>query len=73
MAISIRLTDEDTVLIKKYAQLHNVSVSDLFREAVMEKIEEEYDLSLFEKAMEDFASDNTTYTLAEVEKILGLE
>ena len=39
----------------------------------MEKIEEEYDLSLFEKAMEDFASDNTTYTLAEVEKILGLE
>lgn len=73
MAISIRLTEEDTALIKKYAQLHNVSISDLFREAVMEKIEEEYDLSLFEKAMEDFESDNTTYTLEEVEKALGIE
>ena len=44
MAISLRLSNEDTLLIKQYAALHNISISDLFRQAVMEKIEDEYDL-----------------------------
>ena len=72
MAISLRLTDEDTLLIKNYAALHNISISDLFRQAVMEKIENEYDLAAYNKAMEEYQKDSTTYTLDEVEKELGL-
>jgi len=72
MAISLRLSDEETLLIKNYAALHNISLSDLFRQAVMEKIEDEYDLSSFNKAMEEYQKDQTTYTLDEVEKELGL-
>ena len=72
MAISLRLSDEDTALIKQYAALHNISLSDLFRQAVMEKIEDEYDLNAYEKAMAEYRADPTVYTLDEVEKELGL-
>lgn len=71
MAISLRLNDEDTRLIKSYAALHNISLSELFRQAVMEKIEDEYDLQCYERAMKEYASDKTTYTLEEVERELG--
>ena len=72
MAISLRLSNEDTLLIKKYASLLNISISDLFRQAVMEKIEDEYDLQCYEKAMQDYISDSETFTLEEVEKELAL-
>ena len=72
MTISLRLTDEDTILIKNYAALHNISLSELFRKAVIEKIEDEYDLAAYNKAMEEYQKDSTTYTLDEVEKELGL-
>ena len=38
MAISLRLNEQETLLIKNYAALHNVSVSELVRQAVLEKI-----------------------------------
>lgn len=72
MAISLRLNNEDTILIKKYAELHNISLSDLFRQAVFEKIEDDYDLQCYEKAMKDFKKDPVTYSIDEVEKELGL-
>ena len=34
MAISLRLTQEDTMLIKKYAEINNMSVSDLIRQSI---------------------------------------
>jgi len=72
MAISLRLTEEDAALVKNYAAMHNISLSDLFRQAVMEKIEDEYDLKAYEKAMAEYKADPVTYTLDEVEKELGL-
>ena len=72
MAISLRLSEEDKMIIKTYAEMHNISVSDLIRQAVMEKIEDEYDLNAYNKAMAFYLSDPTTYSLDEVEKELGL-
>ncbi len=73
MAISLRLNEEDTMLIKNYAALHNISISDLFRQAVMEKIEDEYDLQCYKKALQDYKANPKTYTLDEVERELGLQ
>ncbi len=73
MAISVRLSDADDKLIKQYAMLHNISVSELFRQAVMERIENEYDLSAYNVAMEEFKKDPVTYSLDEVERELGLK
>ncbi len=72
MTISVRLTDEDTKLIKAYADMNNISLSDLIRNAVLEKIENEYDLKCYEKAIAEYKKNPKTYTLEEVKKELGL-
>ncbi len=72
MTISLRLSDEDTLLIKKYAELNRISVSDLIRQTVMERIEMEYDLEMFDKAMEEYKNNPVTYSLNDVERELGL-
>ncbi len=73
MTISLRLSDEDTLLIKKYAELNRLSVSDLIRQTVMERIETEYDLEMFDKAMAEYKRNPVTYSLDAVEKELGLQ
>lgn len=73
MTISVRLNDEDTELIKAYADINNISLSDLIRNAVLEKIENEYDLDCYKKAISEFKKNPKTYTLNEVKKELGLE
>lgn len=72
MTVSLRLNDDDAKLIKDYAALHNMSLSELIRQAVIEKIEDEYDLSAYNRAMEEFKKDSITYSLDEVKKELGL-
>lgn len=72
MTFSLRLSDEDSILIKKYAAVHNLTVSELVRQSVMERIENEYDLDAFRKAMEEYRDNPQTYSLEEMERELGL-
>lgn len=72
MTISLRLSDEDSMLIKKYAELNRMSVSDLIRQSVLARIEDEYDLEMFDRALAAYKEDPTTYSLDEMEKELGL-
>ena len=72
MTISVRLSDKDMELIKTYAKINNISLSDLIRNAVMEKIEDEYDLEYYKKAIEEYKDNPKTYTLDEVKEELGL-
>lgn len=72
MTISLRLSDEDTKLIKDYAKINNVSISDLIRQAVIEKIEDEIDLDAYNKAIKSFKKNPKTYSLDEIEKEFGL-
>ncbi len=72
MTISVRLNDKDTELIKAYADMNNISLSDLIRNAVLEKIEDEYDLECYKKAIEEYNKEPKTYTMDEVKKELGL-
>lgn len=73
MTISLRLNEQDTKLIKSYAQLKGISVSELIRQSVLERIETEYDLKAYELAMIEFNEDPTTYSLDQVEKELGFQ
>ncbi len=50
--ISLRLSDKEDKLIRKYAELHDMDLSSFIRETVLAKIEDEYDLSLFNKVWE---------------------
>ena len=72
MTISVRLNKEEEKLVKAYAKMYNMSISDLIRNAIMEKIEDEYDLECYYKAKKEFDENPKTYTLEEVKKELGL-
>ena len=72
MTISFRLSEQDALLIKKYAEINGLSISELVRQAVLEKIENEFDVKAYKDAMNQLKEDNTTYSLSEVEKKLGL-
>lgn len=54
MAISIRLTEKEEKLFKDYARLNGITISDLVRNSVMAKIEDEYDLAIAEEAYEEY-------------------
>ncbi|MBQ4650713.1 MAG: CopG family transcriptional regulator [Firmicutes bacterium] len=70
MTISLRMSEKDTTLIKQYAQLQNLSVSEFIRQTVMEKIEEELDIKAYNEAMEEYKKNPVTYTLEEVKREL---
>ncbi len=72
MTISLRLNETDTMLFKNYAKMHGITMSELVRSSVIERIEDEYDLKAYEKAMAEYKANPITYTLDEVEKELGL-
>ena len=44
MAFSIRLTEQEKKIVDSYARLHSISLGEAFKQALFEKIEEEYDL-----------------------------
>lgn len=73
MTISLRLNESDTALFKKYAELNGMTISELVRQSVLERIEDEYDLKAYEKAMVEYKANPVTYSLDEVERELGLQ
>ena len=72
MTISLRLSDADSAMIRKYAEINGMSVSDVIRQSVLERIEEEFDVKAYEDAMAEFRANPVTYSLEEMEKELGL-
>lgn len=66
---SLRVDDRDSKLIRDYAKLKNTSVSDLMRNAIIEKIEDEIDLENFDRVL---ANMDQTHSLEDVKKELGL-
>ncbi len=73
MMISLRLNDEDGALFKQYAEMKGVTLSELIRQSVLERLEDEYDLKTYEEAMAAYRKNPVTYSLSEVEKELGLQ
>ena len=53
MTMTLRISDEDSRLIKDFAKLHGISASEFMRRAALEKIEDELDIRAAEKAYAD--------------------
>ena len=60
MPISLRLKEAEEAYIRNFAKLKGVTVSDLVRQTVLERIEDEYDLQAYEEAMAEFEKDPVT-------------
>lgn len=54
MSFSIRLTQEEKALAESYAKLHAISLSEAFKSALFEKIEDEYDVSVANDAYDEY-------------------
>ena len=86
MSFSIRLTDAEKSLAQAYADMHSISLSEAFKRALFEKIEDEYDAKIaeFEKiedeydakiaeeAYAEYLQDPETVSHEDAGKILGL-
>ncbi|MBQ2679654.1 MAG: antitoxin [Firmicutes bacterium] len=73
MAFSIRLTDRERKLAESYAKIHGISMGEAFKNALFEKIEDEYDLKViaaYEKDKENGTLETTTFE--ELVEELGL-
>ena len=72
MSFSIRLNEDEEKLFKSYANFHGCSLSEAFKTALLEKIEDEYDIALAEQAHYEYLKDNETISHEDFMKELGL-
>lgn len=73
MAFSIRLTEQEKMIADSYAKLHSLSLGEAFKQALFEKIEEEYDIAVAEEAhMEYVDSGRKSRPISELWKELDL-
>ena len=72
MTMTLRISDEDSRLIKDFAKLHGISASEFMRCAALEKIEDELDVRAAEKAYAEYLADPVTYSHEEMGRLLGL-
>ena len=57
MSFSIRLTTEEKNLAESYARIHAISLGEAFKQALFEKIEDEYDLTVAQEAYAEYVND----------------
>ena len=70
--ISMHVDENQAALIRHFAKLSGQSVSDLLRESILSRIEDEYDLKAYDEAMAAYRENPESYTLEQTEKELGL-
>ena len=70
--LTIRLNQEDKDYIAAYAAMNRKSVASIVLESVLERIEDEMDVRLYDIAKAEFEKNPVTYTLDEVEQDLGI-
>ena len=70
---SVRLNNEEYELIRSYCQLHGVSFSDALKRALIEKIEDEFDLAEYQAAKKKYDENPVSYSLDEVRKELKIK
>lgn len=69
-AISLRIDSQEEKLIKEYAKSKNITVSALFRNSVLEKIEDDIDLSLYHQAMKEHKENSQSISFEDMLKEL---
>jgi predicted DNA-binding protein len=72
MVVSIRMSEEEKKIAKSYAEVKGMTLSEAMKKVYFEAIEDEFDISLADKALAEYSKDNKSIPLKEVEKILGI-
>ncbi len=57
MAFSIRLSEKERKLATSYSRLHGITLGEAFKQALFERIEDEYDVQIAQEALNDWKRD----------------
>lgn len=70
--ISIRTNEKEKQLIQRFAKFNGISTSEYVRNAVIEKIEDEYDIKIAEKRYSDILKNKeASVSINDIAEILG--
>ena len=69
--VSIRLNEQKEIFFKSYAKLTGRPLSELFKQALAEDIEDALDLNIYRQAVADYEEDPATISHADFKKQLG--
>ena len=64
--LSIRMSDEEYRALEKYAKAKSISMNQAMKQAFFEKLEDEFDIELFDEAYAEYLKDSKTYSIKEV-------
>lgn len=70
--IFVRMNEEESRLFMSYAKLHGLSISEAYKRALLEKIEDEFDAADLIEAAARFEKEPKTHSLDELRKTYGL-
>ena len=70
---SVRFSPEEEAKIEYYRQLTVMSISEIIRTSTIDRIDEELDTEICEKAIERFKANPVVHTHDEVMERLGLK
>ena len=74
MAFFIRLSEEERKLTESYAKSHAISLEEAFKQALFERIEDEYDFVVAKEVYQDYVNSGYKSTpVAEFWSELGEE
>ena len=72
--VSLRVTESEKGILDNYARLHGITISEAVKNAIFEKIEDEFDIAAVNKYIEKEAEGKVRYyTLDEAEALLGVD
>jgi len=73
MSISFRVTPEEEIQIRNYAQFKGVSISTLIKEAVFDQMETELDIMVYESMKKKNPTNESSISLDDLKRILEIE
>ena len=68
----IKTSREEEQLIKRYSIVHVISVQEVFKTALLQKIEDEFDVAEIKKDIEGFNHNPKTHSLEELRETYDL-
>lgn len=70
--MTVRMDDSEKSLIADYARILGVSASQFMRRCALERIDDEIDIESYKRAKTAYDANPVSYTIDEVEEMLGL-
>ena len=71
VAISVEFNESELEMIMEFVESNNLDISEVIRNATLDKIENDLDVMVLEAAMERFQDGSRFYSLDDVGKDLG--